>query len=240
MIDGTVLIEVGGKQLRFRVTNPRSKWRAETIGTKEPGTIEWLDTLGPGDVLIDAGANVGIYSLYAAVIRGCKVYAFEPEALNYARLNDNIFLNEAHNVRAYCVALAAQGGFGALFLSERDLGAACHSLNAEIGPFMETRPAAFAQGATHARLDTFCLTQGIRPTHVKIDVDGLEHEVVTGMGDLPSVRSVQIETNLAIPAHGEMVRVMEGMGFKYDPEQVNRSTRREGPFAGVAEYVWTR
>lgn len=230
-----------GKDLKFFVTNDRTKWRALTLATKEPVTFDWLSTLTPDDVLIDVGANVGIYSLYAAVVRGCRVYAFEPEALNYARLTDNIALNHADDrVRAFALALSDTTGFGTLHLALRDIGGSCHSLNAEVGPFLEERPSAFVQGVAHARLDQFCFVQGIRPTHVKIDVDGFEYLVVRGMGNLPSVRSVIIETNHAIPEHRRMTEQMIEMGFRYDPEQVERARRTSGPFKGVAEVVYNR
>lgn len=41
-------------------------YRAQTLLTKEPDTIEWIDTFQKDDVLWDIGANVGVYSLYAA------------------------------------------------------------------------------------------------------------------------------------------------------------------------------
>ena len=39
----------------------------------------------------DVGANVGMYTVFAAPTRGARVFAFEPEAQNYAMLNRNIF-----------------------------------------------------------------------------------------------------------------------------------------------------
>ena len=45
---------------------------------------------------MDIGANIGIYSLYAAK-RGHKVVAFEPESQNFALLQRNISLNNLDN-----------------------------------------------------------------------------------------------------------------------------------------------
>ena len=62
-----------------------------TLFSKEPITLAWIDTFKDGETLYDIGANVGMYTIYAAVMRKANVYAFEPEALNYAELNKNIF-----------------------------------------------------------------------------------------------------------------------------------------------------
>ena len=43
------------------------RWRYETYTTKEPDTLEWIDTfLQSGEVLYDIGANIGLLSLLAA------------------------------------------------------------------------------------------------------------------------------------------------------------------------------
>ena len=76
----------------FVCPNRTVSWRVTTFLTKEPETIEWIDTFAPGDVLFDIGANIGCYSIYAAS-RSVRVMAFEPESQNYALINQNIFLN---------------------------------------------------------------------------------------------------------------------------------------------------
>lgn len=50
-----------------------------------------------GDVIIDAGANMGIFSLYASD-RANKIYAFEPQRKVLNILNHNIALNDMHKV----------------------------------------------------------------------------------------------------------------------------------------------
>ena len=46
-------------------------------------------TFKENSYLIDIGANIGIYSLYAAA-NGHKVLALEPESSNYFQINLNI------------------------------------------------------------------------------------------------------------------------------------------------------
>ena len=68
------------------------RMRAFTFETKEPETLNWIRNFDAEDNLLDIGANIGIYSLYAAY-KGVNVISIEPDALNYALLNLNIRLN---------------------------------------------------------------------------------------------------------------------------------------------------
>ena len=86
----SVAVKYQGHKIRFSTPNMVTFLRAQHLLDKEPITIEWILGFTPGDVLIDVGANVGTYSMFAAVMRDAKVYAFEPEAQNFALLNRNI------------------------------------------------------------------------------------------------------------------------------------------------------
>ena len=67
--------------------------RAGSIFTKQPSTIEWIDRFQPDSVFWDIGANVGVYTLYAARRGDIQVVAFEPAAVNYFVLSANCELN---------------------------------------------------------------------------------------------------------------------------------------------------
>ena len=54
------------------------KNRVDRILSKEPETIEWINTFEKDSTFFDIGANVGIYSLYSAIMRNNNVFAFEP------------------------------------------------------------------------------------------------------------------------------------------------------------------
>jgi FkbM family methyltransferase len=68
--------------------------------------------LSPGNVFIDAGANVGIYTLAASRIVGetGRVLAFEPSAQSFPILKKNIALNSLTNVHPFPVALTQENG----------------------------------------------------------------------------------------------------------------------------------
>lgn len=234
-------------ELKFVVRTPREEWRVKTLSTKEPATFAWLRELSERDTLFDIGANIGVYSIFAGLARGARVVAFEPEALNYAALNENIAANPGldEKVVALCLAASNRNDITRLNLSEQTVGGSGHSLTSEVGYFLEPRPAAFKQGAMACRL-AMLVVGGVlpQPTAIKIDVDGFEHEVVEGLGTvLYDTRTLCVEVNPAIPQHVQMVnRLTEssGYGFKLDPEQVRAATRTEGQFKGVAEHVFYR
>ena len=82
------------------------KNRVDRILSKEPETISWIKTFPQDSVFFDIGANIGIYSLYSAVMMQNKVFAFEPHAASYKNLLDSINLNKLKNCKAYCIALS--------------------------------------------------------------------------------------------------------------------------------------
>ena len=77
-------------------------WRSETFWTKEPETIAWIEKMKESNSqlshFIDVGANVGMYSLYAASVNSeLKIISIEPAANNYEFLSKNIHLNNFQN-----------------------------------------------------------------------------------------------------------------------------------------------
>ena len=83
-----------GVSLIFSTPNALNKFRADTFSSKEPETLEWLDNIPENSVVWDIGANVGLYSCYAAKARSCRVFAFEPSVFNLEFLARNIYLNK--------------------------------------------------------------------------------------------------------------------------------------------------
>jgi FkbM family methyltransferase len=238
-------IEHAGKRMIYATPNTGTKWRVETIYTKEPCTLEWIAGFETGDVLVDVGANVGMYTIWAAVTKGARVFAFEPESQNYALLNRNILFNNLQDrVKAYCVGLADKQGLTDLYMATVSAGDSCHSVGEALDYKHEPLPVVFRQGCVAFRLDDL-VSCGVVPvpSHIKIDVDGIEPKVVAGARETisnPSVRSLLIEVNKNLLDHCAMVRDLGDLGFRYDPAQVDRAVRKDGQFKGVAEYVFKR
>ncbi|HMF72749.1 MAG TPA: FkbM family methyltransferase [Flavitalea sp.] len=83
------------------------------LGEYEEKEIRFLiSVLEPGDVFIDLGANIGLFSLVASSIitDAGKVYAFEPYSENFVRLKHHLQLNQCTNVIAEQSAVSDRAG----------------------------------------------------------------------------------------------------------------------------------
>ena len=246
-LDPKCIVEFEGKKLIFQTPNLLTKYRADSLFTKEPGTIDWLNEISPKEILLDIGANVGMYTIYAAIVRNATVFALEPESQNYSLLNKNIRLNELdHIVSAYCVGISDVDSFDYIFMGNMDAGDANHAvgepLNFELGSFAEA--VKFAQGCITYKLDSLVETNKLPiPDYVKIDVDGFEHKVIEGAKETlknKKVKSVIIELNPHLQEHMASVELLQNLGFKFSQDQVDKATRQDGPFKGMSEYVFRR
>jgi len=94
-------------------------------GPEKLTTEMFRNVVKEGDVVLDLGANLGYYTLLAARLVGQKgkVYAFEPEPVNYNLLLKNIELNGYDNIVAVQKAVSNVAGKVRLFLDEKDTGA---------------------------------------------------------------------------------------------------------------------
>jgi FkbM family methyltransferase len=238
-------LQHGGLSVVYATPNSTTRWRVESLFQKEPVTIDWIAGFRETDVLVDVGANVGMYSVWAAKTRGVRVFAFEPESQNFALLNRNILMNGlGPRVSAYCIALSDVAGLSQLHLSNFMAGDSCHSLGEQVDFRHEPMTPAFSQGCVAARLDDLVASGAIEePDHIKIDVDGFEPKVVAGAWKIVTgrkLRSLLIEVNQNLPDHLRMVADLNAQGFRHDPAQVAAAERRDGSFKGCAEYVFKR
>ena len=232
-----------GKEVKFYTPTRKTAGRVKKIFRKEPITITWMDNIQQGDIVIDIGANVGMYSLMSAVSRGARVYAFEPEASNYNILCQNIRLNNVGDrVTAYCAGNLDYDGFSVLNIAQdRDVGpgGSCHSVEEEKNFDLTNMRVAFKQGINTVMLDTFCKQMNIIPDHIKMDVDGLEHRVINGgVESIQKAKTVIIELNTNLKEHNDAVSKMKSLGFKLDETQVKQALRKGGTFLNVGEHLF--
>jgi FkbM family methyltransferase len=226
--------------LTFLTPNEHCAWRVSSLDTKEPDTVEWLANMKPSEVLWDVGANMGQYSLIAAA-RGVVVHAFEPESQNFALLCRNIGINNMGAlVTAWPLALSDETGFDYFYAQSLQVGGSCSSYGEEVNFHLQEKKYAIRQGCAAVSGNVFAAKYGL-PDHIKIDVDGLEHKVVTGISSvLYAVKSVLVELNTALPEHMEIYEVMQKRGLHPDVETADKARRTEGAFKGIGNVIFYR
>lgn len=207
--------------LQFRCVNERVLRRAQGLLTDEPDTIDWINRIKPGEILWDIGANIGCYTLYAA-LRKINVVAFEPVAANYALLCEHIRDNDLEKyATAYCLAVSERTGMGRIDLSQTEAGGAVSHFDGEGGAFVHDgikRSVLSRQGAYSVSLDTLFHDKDIKnPQHIKIDVDGIELLILQGGTSLFSdknLKTILIEVDMAEKkAKNETITILSAFGF---------------------------
>lgn len=166
----------GGLSLRCY---PRSNAASNVIYfTERHDPVEMLlidNVVGPGDTVVDAGANIGTYTLPLARLVGPRgrVVAIEPAPLAARRLAENIARNRLTQVD---VVAAAVG---------RAVGQAEMSVDKDVSNTLAVGPGSFrVETVSVVTLDS--LVGGERPSLVKLDVEGFEEEALHGASALLS------------------------------------------------------
>jgi FkbM family methyltransferase len=121
-----------------------------------------------GDVVIDAGANIGLFAIYIArQNRKCRVVALEPFAENFQYLEANVERAGAKNVSCHQTALGAASGTGTMeAVGDRSLD---HVLR------IDPRS---ANGVPVMPLsEIFALAGADAIDFLKVDIEGSEHDV---------------------------------------------------------------
>jgi FkbM family methyltransferase len=133
--------------------------------------------LAAGDVVLDVGAHVGLFTLLASRLVGPhgEVHAYEPVPANFERLQENIALNRLSNVRPNRVAVSDEEGEVSLGLRDERLvgNSTCdYTVGAELSSVT----------APTTSLDGYLDAQGpARVRLIKIDVEGFEYRVLAGL-----------------------------------------------------------
>ncbi len=202
----------------FLASSPLLLWRAQTLFQKEPETIAWIRSFSGDDIFYDVGANVGTFTIYAGR-RGAHVFAFEPESANFSILNQNIALNRlSDRIRAFPLAIAEGIRLDSLRLASLNPGAALHAFGNNFDFKGEQFIPAFEQGCLALPLDDLVARLGLpQPTRLKIDVDGLERQVIAGASNILSdsrLRDVLVEINENDQADREMIGALDAIGLR--------------------------
>jgi FkbM family methyltransferase len=179
---GFTLREVAGGEFGFRtpdglamrtMPNNFSSFAMAVAGARDPDIWRFVAArLRPGMVFVDAGANIGAYTLPAAklVAPGGRVIAFEAHPLTFGLLKGNVEANGIANATVVNEALGEEPGRLRLSFTTANPGETHIAAGDETGAEVPVTP-----------LDAALEARGVGAVdYLKIDVEGFELPVLRG------------------------------------------------------------
>lgn len=244
-------IKIQKKEVNFFTPNQLTGWRVNTFFTKEPETLEWIDSFNTKDKTIfwDIGANIGLYSIYNALKNNnSNTISFEPSSSNLRVLSRNISINGLENkIKIFPMPLTnIQNKF--LQMSEGNFieGGALNSF----GETFDFEGKEFKSEMRYCLFGTtinYLLDNNILnvPDYIKIDVDGIEHLILEGANIFlsnPKIKSLSIEINESFEdQYNKVLNIMTNNNFKilhkkHNEEMVANSVK----FSKTYNYIFIR
>ena len=183
-------IQILNQKINFFIPNQLVEWRVDTFHTKEPETLEWIDTFDKsGDFIFwDIGANIGLYSIYNSLKhKKSQTISFEPSTSNLRVLSRNISINNLFDRIKIFTAPLTKGGNKFLIMKEGEFqeGGALNSF----GENFDFEGKKFLPKMNYQIYGTninYLIGNKILdiPDYIKIDVDGIEHLILEGVTNI--------------------------------------------------------
>jgi len=235
------------KKISFFTPNELIRWRVETILDKEPETIQWINTFSNKCIFWDIGANIGLYSIYAAKNKkNIKVYSFEPSTSNLRTLSRNISINKLQN-KIFIIPFALSNLKNKILqLKEKQFieGGALNAFGVNYdfsgkNFFFENSYNTFGTSLDNL-IDKKVLSI---PNYIKIDVDGIEDLILIGSKNVLSnkkIKSILIEINEKFRSQKiEILRIMKKNNFKLITKNRN-DFYYKNDFDGIYNYIFKK
>ena len=195
---------INDKKIVFFTPNAISKWRINSLFQKEPETIDWIDSFDQSKKIIfwDIGANIGIYSVYAATkFNNIEVVSFEPSTSNLRILSRNISINNLENKIKINQFPLIDKENQYLTMNEGEFveGWSMNTFGQNTDFKGETFLARNKYKIFGTSIDYILKNKFLEiPNHIKIDVDGIEHLILKGGTNFlrnDAIKSISIELN---------------------------------------------
>ena len=172
-------------------------------------------------VFLDVGANIGYYSILAAIRNpSVKVFAFEPASAPFYYLKKNVALNElTERLKIFKVALAEKNGninFFEFFNPD------AYHTPYNLGGAGTTKKLFESQQRTRnvqvpcQTLDHFCEENKLIPDLIKLDTEGTENFILMGgVETLKRCKPIVICETLFHVIEEELETIMKGLGYEF-------------------------
>jgi FkbM family methyltransferase len=166
-----IVREIGGETIRFP-----TRWSRYYEADYEPETFAFFrENVKKGDVVLDIGGHIGLFAVVTGRLVGDsgKVYSFEPTPFTRGVLKEVVELNElSDTVEVRSEAVSSKRGETVFF----DTGDTISNANS----LVKTERSKKEIPITLISVDEFVEEKGIQPNCLKIDVEGVELDVLRG------------------------------------------------------------
>lgn len=160
---------------------------------------------------MDIGANIGVFTLFAAYNKQNTVHSFEPFPGNFEFLNRNIHTNGLHNITTHCVAVGDKVGFEKLFISDISGGHLLfdRNINGKLEKYIEVPTITLQSIMDDNNLEQI--------DFLKLDCEGSEGLILmsTPTDYLKRIRNIAMEfhDNVSTLKHDDIQRLLKEAGF---------------------------
>tara|TARA_B100001564_G_scaffold358695_1_gene378077 strand:- start:5023 stop:5901 length:879 start_codon:yes stop_codon:yes gene_type:complete len=207
-VDSYIKIQIPNSknQIKLFAPNYLTNWMSREFFEKEPETIEWINNFKVFNdkkiIFWDIGANLGFYSIYAAKIhQNIDVVSFEPSSSNLRILSRNISINNLEDkIGINTLPLGTKDFKFSIFRESKfGEGESNNSYDKNIdfeGKIINQTNSYKLLGTSINKLIDLNILE--IPNYIKIDVDGLEHIILSGASKCLShgnLKGLQIEIN---------------------------------------------
>ena len=236
-------VNIGNSKLFFYAPNETNLFRINTFFTKEPETLEWIDTFKKKSVFWDIGANIGLYSCYAVKRADCQVYAFEPSVFNLELLAKNINLNSlSEKIAIISFPLFDSLAVKPFYMTSDEWGGAQSNFGESVNYEGLPMSSVFQYNTPGMSIDqTVSLLNLEKPNYIKIDVDGIEHLILKGATNtLQNVESLLIEVNdNFIKQASDVKKYLTEAGFKLKHKKHSELISKS-KYSSFYNEIWVR
>ncbi len=244
-------IKILNRDIKFFTPNQITSWRVNTYFSKEPETLEWIDSFENKDDIVfwDIGANIGLYSIYNSIKNPkSTTIAFEPSSSNLRILTRNISINNFEKkIKVVPLPLTNKEN---IFQEMKEKNFVEGGALNTFGEKFDFEGKEFNPQMKYNLLGTsmnYFIQNSILniPDYIKIDVDGIEHLILEGGDKFLSnekVKSLSIEINENFIDQFEKIKkFMDKYKFKILHKKQNADLLFEGSkFDKTYNYIFTK
>jgi len=201
-------------RLQFRVRGAMDVW-----SIKETFLDRFYEkygfTIQPRWNILDIGAGIGEYTLYAALMRpDSQVFSFEPYPQSFVLMRENLLLNKVPNARAFEKAIGAASGELVLDLT----GGEPLQFQSSMARESHIEKGLFVNALSLA--DAFAMLEMDSCDLLKLDCEGAEYAILfnTLRPVLGVVKRIVMEyhDNVVEYTHRDLARFLSEQGFEVE------------------------